>query len=88
MDINSPVIFTDGTEFYKKLAAEYVRHDSGRFILAPSGSGKTYFINGQTTKDWIDGDYLWPAAGADLSSGNWGDGDVEMINIKSDIITA
>ena len=87
MNIDSPVIFADGTEFYKKLAVDYIQHDKGLFILAPSGSGKTFFVNNQTTWDWIDGDYLWPATGADLSSDEWGDGDIEMINIKSDIIT-
>jgi hypothetical protein len=53
-----PLMFTDGTEVYKKLTEEYKVHKKGLFILAPSGAGKTYYINNQKEKNWIDGDVL------------------------------
>jgi hypothetical protein len=67
MDINTPLTFSDGTDFYNKLSKSYVRHRKGLFILAPSGSGKTFFVTKQKAKDWIDGDILWPMANADLT---------------------
>lgn len=89
MDPDTPVIFTDGTSFYAELAKTYIRHAKGLFILAPSGTGKTYFVDNQTEMHWIDGDYLWPAAKADLSDDSWNSNKemVEGINIKSDVIT-
>jgi len=89
MNSTTPIIFTDGTEFYNNLSKTYVQHTSGLFILAPSGTGKTYFVTHQKTNHWIDGDYLWPATGADLSSDEWMNdySEVEAINSKSDIIT-
>lgn len=40
--MDTPVIFSDGTEVYERLGREYIRHKRGLFILAPSGTGKTY----------------------------------------------
>lgn len=89
MNIRTPVVFSDGTQFFDGLSEEYIRHNRGFFILAPSGSGKTYFVNKQQQKDWIDGDVLWPMAGADLTSYEWVDdpGLIDEINRKSDVIT-
>ena len=89
MDTSTPVIFSDGTAFFKDLARDYTRHRVGYFILAPSGAGKTYYVNNQLQRTWIDGDVLWPKSNADLSSDGW---DVPFetvmeINNKSDIIT-
>ena len=89
MNQNTPIIYTDGTKFYSQLAKEYVVHPKGLFILAPSASGKTYFVNQQESRDWIDGDYLWPATNADLSADEWS-ADLEgvhEINRRSDVIT-
>ena len=89
MNQDTPIIFTDGTKFYAQLASEYATHPKGLFILAPSGSGKSYFINNQTDKDWMDGDYLWPATNADLSTDDWAyeTGSVHEINRRSDVMT-
>ena len=89
MNTNTPVIFADGTAFYNELSKDYVKHPRGLFILAPSGTGKTYYVKNQIQKDWIDGDYLWPLSGADNSGEEWGDDAaiIEIINIRSDIIT-
>ena len=89
MNSSTPVIFSDGTSFFDDLSKDYVCHDTAYFILAPSGSGKTHFVNSQQQKHWIDGDVLWPSANADLSHDGW---DVPFdtvmeINNKSDIIT-
>jgi hypothetical protein len=89
MNIDSPIIFSDGIAFYEALSKTYIRHKKGLFILAPSGAGKTYFVDRQTEKHWIDGDYLWPATNADLTSEEWQyDPDlVKEINMRCDIIT-
>lgn len=89
MDINTPVIFADGTKFFDGLSKVYTRHDRGFFVLAPSGAGKTFYVNSQKDKHWIDGDTLWPMANADMSDDGWtGSFDIVMdINNKSDIIT-
>ncbi len=84
------VIFTDGINFYKELSKKYIQHKGrGYFILAPSGSGKTYYVNNQKDQHWIDGDYLWVASNADYSSDEWStdSNDVQEINIRCDIIT-
>ena len=85
----TPVIFSDGTKVYDKLSETYVKHDSGLFILAPSGTGKTYFVNHQKQYDWVDGDLLWVVTGADYSNDEWDESleDIMEINGRSDIIT-
>ncbi len=85
----TPLIFADGTIFYKKLGKKYKTHDKGFFILAPSGAGKSYFINGQKEKHWMDADELWEGANAHPYGPWW----LSPVNIlieieeKSDIIT-
>ena len=89
MNSSTPIIFSDGTTFFNNLSVRYVRHKTGYFILAPSGAGKTYYVDKQLKKHWIDGDTLWPSANADLSHDGW-DVPFEIvmeINNKSDIIT-
>lgn len=89
MDMNTPIIFADGTQFFRLLQKKYVKHSRGRFILAPSGSGKTYFVTRQPVKHWIDGDDLWPLANADLTNDEW-ENDLSVVmeaNNRSDIIT-
>ena len=89
MNTDSPIIFSDGTIFFTQLAKTYIKHRRGLFILAPSGVGKSYFIDGQDEKHWIDGDYLWPITNADLTNEDWENNidTVQWINRKSDIIT-
>lgn len=89
MDINTPVIFSDGTVFFNDLSKKYIRHGRGLFILAPSGAGKTYFVNKQEQKHWIDGDLLWPMANADKTEDGWNSSFelVMEVNNKSDVIT-
>lgn len=67
---DTPLIFTDGTKIYNELKKKYITHDKGYFIYGPSGVGKTYYINNQKEKHWIDGDILWEAANA-FPSGEW-----------------
>lgn len=84
-----PLAYTDGTEVYKKLAETYKTHDKGYYILAPSGSGKTHFIDSQTEKDWIDGDVLWMSAKAHPEGEWWLQELKEIIEIerRSDVVT-
>jgi len=84
-----PVVFADGKNVYDALSQTYKKHSQGLFILAPSGSGKTYFVTHQTEKDWIDGDLLWVVTGADYSSDEWDDSleDIMEINARSDVVT-
>lgn len=82
-------VFCDGEDILKKIKSEYITHSKGFFILAPSGSGKTHFVKSQTTKDWIDGDDLWMATGAQPKTEWWAQG-LEVINEveqKCDVIT-
>lgn len=84
-----PVIFADGKKIYNSLAKTYVKHSNGLFILAPSGSGKTYYVKSQEDMDWIDGDLLWVITGADYSNDEWDNEieDIMEINARCDIIT-
>lgn len=82
-------MFTDGTSVYGEFAKEYITHKQGFFILAPSGSGKTYFINHQKEKHWIDGDILWEKANAHPTEEWWLESREvnDEVDQKSDIIT-
>ncbi|MFA6184312.1 MAG: hypothetical protein WC682_04390 [Parcubacteria group bacterium] len=82
-------IFCDGEDVLKKFREKYVTHTKGFFILAPSGSGKTYFVKNQAKQDWIDGDEIWMATNAHPQTNWWTEG-IDVINEveqKSDIIT-
>ncbi|KKR23322.1 MAG: hypothetical protein UT53_C0024G0005 [Candidatus Yanofskybacteria bacterium GW2011_GWD2_39_48] len=84
-----PLIFADGTDVYNKLKEAYITHPIGYFILAPSGAGKTHFINKQTEQHWIDGDHLWLSAKAHPDSQWWLEpyNIIDEIDQRSDIIT-
>ena len=84
-----PVVFANGTAIYDDLAKTYTRHTKGLFILAPSGTGKSYYVNKQSEKAWIDGDLLWVVTGADYSQDEWVESleDIMEINGRSDVIT-
>ncbi len=87
-----PVIFVEGTAYYKELAHKYTRHENGLFILAPSGVGKTHFCNAQKELHWIDGDELWLGSGAQppLEEEYWNQGVevIERVEQRSDVVTA
>lgn len=89
LSIHTPVVFADGAGVYEKLAQQYVSHKKGLFILAPSGAGKTHFINAQADSNWIDGDDLWlttqaqPAGEWWLESGEY----MDFVDARSDVIT-
>ncbi len=85
----TPLIFSDGTNVYNELKKEYISHDKGYFIYGPSGVGKTYFINHQKVKNWIDGDVLWEAAKAFPNGDwwNWSGEEIDTIERRADVIT-
>ena len=89
--IDVPLVFTDGTETYSKVAKEYIRHKKGFFILGPSGIGKSHYIRNQKPpeKHWIDADQLWRWARA-MPLGAWWEKLENIIEVeqKCDIITA
>jgi hypothetical protein len=89
LGLETPVVFADGTATYAKLAQEYRTHAKGYFIVAPSGSGKTYFINRQKQPDWIDGDDLWQATLAHPEGSWWLEplDRVMELEARSDVIT-
>ena len=58
----------------EEFSTKYMTHENGLFILAPSGAGKTYFVDHQTKKNWIDGDKLWTEAGAQPNRAWWLEG--------------
>ena len=88
---NTPLVFQDGTQFFNDVATQYVKHDYGLFILAPSGTGKTHYINQQQERDWIDGDELWVATNAHPNNAWWEAGDTAQslreVDLMSDIMT-
>lgn len=90
LDLKIPLMFSDGTEIYKKFAEKHVVHKKGFFIMAPSGAGKTYFIEHQKEKHWLDGDSLWEATNAHPKGEWWLEGGevIDEIDQKSDVITA
>lgn len=85
------LMFCDGEKIFEKFRKEYVAHPKGFFVLAPSGAGKTHFVKNQKQKDWIDGDDLWVATGAQPSwTEAWWEKGSEVINEvdqRSDVIT-
>lgn len=89
LDLNSPVIFTDGTDFFNNLKKNYITHNKGLFILAPSGAGKSYYIESQDKNDWIDGDVIWNGSLAHPDAKWWLEGQhiIDEVDAKSDIIT-
>lgn len=89
MDIQTPIIFADGTNTFDKLKSEYLVHERGLFILASSGSGKSHYVSSQEAKHWIDGDVFWPLTGADPLHDEWED-DFEVVmevNSRCDVMT-
>ena len=87
---DTPLVFVDGTATYKKIAEQCITHKTGYFILAPSGSGKTHYVQNQKEKHWIDGDEIWMHAKAH-PDGPWWLEDVSVIDEidqRSDVITA
>lgn len=89
LELLSPVVFLSDHKVIHKYLEKYKIHDKGFFILAPSGSGKTYFVNHQQENDWIDGDELWNAAGAHPEGPWWSQGleMIEWVDQRSDLIT-
>lgn len=53
--------FTDGKDVYKDFDTEYKKHKKGYVILAPPGTGKSYFVQQQKgkKKNWIDSDIIF-----------------------------
>lgn len=87
---DTPLIFADGTNFYKELEKEFIRHDKGYFVLAPSGVGKSHYVRKQEQgkKDWIDADRLWRFARAMPKGAWWEDQDIiPIVEQQCDIIT-
>lgn len=86
---STPLVFSDGTEIYNDLKKEYITHSKGYFIYGPSGVGKTYFINNQKVKNWIDGDILWSATKAFPSEDwwNWSGDEIDLVERRADVIT-
>ena len=88
---STPIVFADGHAVYKELAKQYITHDRGLFILAPSGVGKTHYVQNQSTdaRHWIDGDVLWAVTNADPTDDEWNsDSDqVQEMNGRCDVIT-
>ncbi len=89
LPLKTPLIFADGSTFYEALAKEYITHTRGLFVLAPSGAGKTYYIERQTTQHWIDGDALWMSARAQPKGRWWEEGNevLTLVSQRSDVIT-
>lgn len=90
-DVNTPLVFADGTKVYEQVSQEYIKHRNGYFILGPSGIGKSHYIRGQVSdnKHWIDADWLWRLTRA-MPSGAWWENMEDILNVEQrcDIITS
>lgn len=82
-------MFTDGSATFKKFTDKYITHKKGFFIIAPSGSGKTYFIERQKENHWMDGDTLWEDTNAHPKGYWWLESGkvLDEIDQRSDFIT-
>ena len=74
---------------FNQLKEEYKTHVKGYFIYGPSGVGKTYFVEHQKEKNWIDGDVLWSAAKAFPNTDWWNFSGEEndAVERRTDVIT-
>ncbi len=89
LDPKIPLVFADGTKIYDELGKKYVKHETGFFILGPSGVGKTHFIKNQKEAHWLDGDELWMSANAH-PKGEWWLEDISVIDEidkRCDVVT-
>src|SRR3989344_6053255 len=89
LEFKIPLTFADGSKVWEPFLKEHVVHKKGYFIMAPSGAGKTFFIERQKEKHWIDGDTLWEATNAHPKGPWWTwPGDlIDIVDQRSDIIT-
>ncbi len=89
MDFKTPLAFSDGTDIYESFIKDSIKHTQGYFIMAPSGAGKSYFLERQKEKHWIDGDTLWEKTNAHPKGEwwTWGGGVIDTIDQRSDVIT-
>lgn len=87
-----PVIYEDGSNFFKELEKKFKRHEKGFFILTPSGAGKTYYCKRQNEQNWIDGDDLYFDTGAqppvEYEWWNMGPHIINRVEQRCDVITA
>lgn len=79
----------ENEEIYNTFLRQTIPHKKGFFILAPSGTGKTYFITRQKEKHWIDGDTLWTSTKAHPNTDWWTKGlkIIKEVDARSDAIT-
>ena len=89
LNLKTPLIFADGSSVYKKFAREFITHKRGFFIMAPSGAGKTHFINNQKKKHWMDGDALWEETKAHPKGAWWLEplDTIDEIDQRCDVVT-
>ena len=90
LDFDTPLIFADGTAFWKQVTDQHIAHERGFFILGPSGAGKTHFVKDQKEPHWIDGDAIWTGTRA-APTGEWWlrpGKDIIEIDSRSDVMTA
>jgi hypothetical protein len=92
LNLETPLVFADGSNFYKKLSEGYLVHQKGFFILGPSGVGKSHYYRQQkeNAKHWIDADRVWRWSKA-MPKGAWWEKGYKVIKdveSKCDIITA
>jgi hypothetical protein len=89
LEPETPLMFTDGTGVYNRLSKDLVPHKRGYFIVAPSGTGKTYFLERQRENHWLDGDTLWEETNAHPKGPWWLDLPTAIeADHKSDEITS
>lgn len=82
-------MFSNGNKIYKKFDKDYTKHKRGYVIIAPPGSGKSYFVRNQSKdrkKDFIDGDILLSQLGVNWKLGKFPDPDFILSYKRADLM--
>jgi hypothetical protein len=87
--LKAKFMFANGNKIYKKFDKDYVKHKKGYVIIAPPGSGKSYFIRNQRKdkkKDFIDGDILLSQLGVNWKISKFPDPDFVLSYKRADLM--
>ena len=82
-------MFSNGNKIYKKFDKDYTKHKKGYVIIAPPGSGKSYFVRNQSKdkkKDFIDGDILLSQLGVNWKIAKFPDPDFVLSYKRADLM--
>jgi len=88
-NIKNMYMFSNGKKVYSKYNKKYKKHKKGYVILAPPGSGKTYFVRNQigVKKNWIDQDELYKELGVNWKLNKNNEKEFKLNYLRADYIS-